>query len=64
MKCSIPPSVSEINANTFDLILMFVQCNLPTKVPIKNGTIGTLITGEAMLMNQFGKKGVILKKIM
>lgn len=36
----------------------------PTKVPIKNGTIGTLITGEAMLMNQFGKKGVILKKIM
>lgn len=61
---TVPQSLSEINASTFNLILMFVQHNLPTKVPIKNGIIGTLITGEAMLMNQFGKKGVILKKMM
>ena len=38
--------------------------NLPKKVPIKKGVSGTLITGETMLMNQLGKKGVILKKIM
>lgn len=25
---------------------------------------GTLMTGEVMLMNQFGRNGVILKKIM
>lgn len=35
----------------------------PKNVPTKNGTSGTLITGEVMLMNQFGKNGVILKKI-
>lgn len=33
----------------------------PTNVPTKNGTIGTPTTGEVMLMNQFGSKGVTRK---
>ena len=38
--------------------------DLPTKVPAKNGHTGTPIMGEAMLMNQFGRNGVIRKNIM
>jgi len=37
--------------------------NLPTKVPTKNGSSGTPMTGEEMLMNQFGRNGVIRKNI-
>ena len=33
----------------------------PMKVPIQNGANRTSITGDTMLMNQFGKNGVILK---
>lgn len=36
----------------------------PRNVPKKNGTRETLITGAVMLINQFGKNGVILRKIM
>jgi len=36
----------------------------PKNVPKKNGMNGTSITGEAMLINQFGKNGVMRKKIM
>jgi hypothetical protein len=38
--------------------------SLPIKVPRKNGSRGTFITGEAMLMNQLGKNGVIRRNIM
>lgn len=37
---------------------------LPRKVPMKKTPKGTLMTGEVMLMNQLGRKGVILKKMM
>lgn len=37
---------------------------LPRKVPRKKTPKGTLMTGEVMLMNQLGRKGVILKKMM
>lgn len=37
---------------------------LPRKVPMKKGHRGTLMTGEVMLMNQLGRKGVILRKMM
>ena len=33
----------------------------PMKVPSQNGLSETLMTGETMLINQFGKNGVILK---
>jgi len=36
----------------------------PRNVPTKNGTNGTPMTGEVILMNQFGKNGVTRKKIM
>ena len=36
---------------------------VPRKVPIKNGASGTPITGEVILMNQFGRNGVIRRKI-
>lgn len=36
----------------------------PRKVPMKKGHRGTLMTGEVMLMNQLGRKGVILRKMM
>lgn len=35
----------------------------PMKVPQKNGPNGTSITGEVILMNQFGKKGVMRRNI-
>lgn len=35
----------------------------PKKVPIKNGFKGTFTMGEVMLMNQLGRKGVILRKM-
>jgi hypothetical protein len=34
----------------------------PMKVPIQNGASRTSMTGETMLMNQLGRKGVILQK--
>jgi hypothetical protein len=36
---------------------------LPTNVPTKNGKRGTSITGEATLINQLGRNGVIRRKI-
>lgn len=36
----------------------------PRKVPMKKTPKGTLMTGEVMLMNQLGRKGVILRKMM
>jgi len=36
----------------------------PTNVPMKNGFTGTPITGEVMLINQFGKNGVTRRNIM
>lgn len=36
--------------------------NLPKNVPTANGYNGTPMTGATKLMNQLGKKGVILKK--
>lgn len=36
---------------------------LPINVPTKNGNILTPMMGEAMLMNQFGRNGVILRNI-
>lgn len=36
---------------------------LPRNVPIKNVKTGTFIIGEAILINQFGKNGVIRKNI-
>lgn len=40
------------------------QKYIPKKVPTKNTRKGTLMTGEVMLMNQLGRKGVILRKMM
>lgn len=40
------------------------QTVLPRKVPMKKTPRGTLMTGEVMLMNQLGRKGVILRKMM
>lgn len=37
---------------------------LPRKVPMKKTPKGTLMTGEVMLMNQLGRNGVILRKMM
>lgn len=37
---------------------------LPRKVPMKKTPKGTLMTGEVMLINQLGRKGVILRKMM
>jgi hypothetical protein len=34
----------------------------PMKVPIQNGARRTSMTGETMLMNQLGRKGVILQE--
>jgi hypothetical protein len=34
----------------------------PMKVPIQNGASRTSMTGETMLMNQLGRKGVILQE--
>jgi hypothetical protein len=39
--------------------LLYTYINLPMNVPIQNGKSGTPIMGDVMLMNQFGKKGVI-----
>lgn len=36
----------------------------PRKVPIKKTPKGKLMTGEVMLMNQLGRNGVILRKMM
>jgi len=36
----------------------------PINVPSQNGNKGTSRHGEAMLINQFGRNGVILKNIM
>ena len=36
----------------------------PINVPKKNVDSGTFKTGEVILMNQFGKNGVILRKVM
>ena len=36
----------------------------PKKVPIQKGSRGTPITGDTILMNQFGRKGVIRRKRM
>ncbi len=36
----------------------------PKNVPIQKGFRWTSITGETMLINQLGRKGVILKKMM
>jgi hypothetical protein len=36
----------------------------PINVPTKNGVNGTPMTGDAMLMNQLGRNGVILRKTM
>jgi len=36
----------------------------PMKVPMTKGNIGTPMTGDAMLINQLGRKGVIRRKIM
>lgn len=40
------------------------QTVLPRKVPMKKTPKGTLMTGEVMLMNQLGRNGVILRKMM
>lgn len=37
---------------------------LPRKVPMKKTPKGTLMTGEVMLINQLGRNGVILRKMM
>ena len=37
---------------------------LPKNVPMKNGFNGTSTMGDVMLMNQFGKNGVMRRKIM
>ena len=37
---------------------------IPKNVPKKNGSSFTPMTGEARLMNQFGRKGVILRKML
>ena len=37
---------------------------IPMKVPAKKGSSLTPITGEARLMNQFGRNGVILRNMM
>ena len=34
----------------------------PTNVPSQEGLRSTPMTGETMLMNQLGRKGVILKR--
>lgn len=36
----------------------------PKKVPDQKGRSGTPMTGETMLMNQFGRKGVMRRKRM
>lgn len=36
----------------------------PKRVPKKNAENGTSMTGEEMLINQFGQNGVIRRKIM
>lgn len=36
----------------------------PRKVPMKNTFNGTLITGDVILINQLGRKGVIRKNMM
>jgi len=36
----------------------------PMNVPIQNGKSGTSIIGAVMLMNQFGKKGVMRRNKM
>ena len=35
----------------------------PRKVPTKNGVRGTFSTGDVILINQLGKNGVILRKV-
>ena len=49
---------------TIEVTLSIFYNDLPTKVPTKNGKSGTPITGEEMLMNQLGRKGVMRKNIM
>lgn len=38
--------------------------DLPINVPRKKGHSGTLMTGDVMLINQFGRNGVIRRNIM
>lgn len=40
-----------------------VNTHSPRKVPQKNGETLTPTMGEAMLMNQFGRNGVILRNM-
>lgn len=35
----------------------------PKNVPTKKGIMGTSMTGDAMLINQLGRKGVIRRKM-
>ena len=35
----------------------------PMNVPTKNGVRGTLSTGDVMLMNQLGRKGVMRRNV-
>lgn len=35
----------------------------PKKVPMKNTPKGTFMTGDVILINQLGRKGVILRKM-
>ena len=43
---------------------VYMYSSLPMNVPIQNGKSGTLIIGAVMLMNQFGKKGVMRRNKM
>jgi len=43
---------------------VYIYSSLPMNVPIQNGKSGTLIIGAVMLMNQFGKKGVMRRNKM
>lgn len=41
-----------------------VHINIPRNVPSQNGKRGTFTIGAAMLINQFGRNGVILRNRM
>ncbi len=45
-------------------IMSYNTMDVPKNVPQKNGVILTPTRGEARLMNQFGRNGVILKNNM
>jgi homoserine kinase len=42
-----------------NICTVYMYSSLPMNVPIQNGNSGTSIIGAVMLMNQFGKNGVI-----